>query len=215
VIQERRTASQCVTLPGAHAIEKWRHVRSCDKMNYAKRHKQEPGNAKDRSRPAKVIHVKSPADNHIFSLTPPLTPQRPQIQVDGLSMISGSGVKHSRNGGAFRVRLGKVIWRMARTWLSFGGPVFFILADWALRAAALTPLLPRRGFELGRTAAVAIAARFFGGRPRRFVGPCKTSIAPVSRSRSTNEQCEYLVSGHGFDGSTDLSDCSYYSYRKI
>jgi hypothetical protein len=67
--------------------------------------------------------------------------------------------------------------RWLRRTLRRAAQYFFILADWAFLAAVLIPLRPRRELELVGADAVAIAPGFFGGRPRRFVGPCKTSMA--------------------------------------
>ena len=75
-------------------------------------------------------------------------------------------------------------------------------ADWALRAAVDMPLRPRRGLESARAAAGVIAPGFFGGRPRRFVGPCKISIARLSRARSAMSKTRIWSVVAVFDEST-------------
>jgi hypothetical protein len=67
----------------------------------------------------------------------------------------------------------------------FAAQYFFIRAACSLHCAAVKV----RFFLAGAgsvTAAVGVTAvsGFFGGRPRRFVGPCRASIARLSRSRS-------------------------------
>ena len=63
---------------------------------------------------------------------------------------------------------------------------FFIRSACCLRCDVVN----RRFFlagaaEIGAVAPAATAAReFFGGRPRRFAGPCRASIARLSLSRS-------------------------------
>jgi hypothetical protein len=82
----------------------------------------------------------------------------------------------------------------------------FILWDWALRAAALMPLRLLVGSELGReVAAVAVPAEFLRGGPGAlWVGPCKTSIALVSRSRSSMSNSTIWSVGTVFDDSTGV-----------
>jgi hypothetical protein len=68
-------------------------------------------------------------------------------------------------------------------------------ADWAFRAAVDMPLRPGLGLELGTAVAVAITLGFFGGRPRRLIGPWRTSIARLSRSRSAMSNASIWSTG--------------------
>src|ERR1019366_1910074 len=80
----------------------------------------------------------------------------------------------------------------------FAAQYAFMLSACFLLWAALNLrffLLAGQGAMVGPGVAVGVATAigFFGGRPIRFVGPCRASIARLSRSRSVTRRAIICV----------------------